>query len=176
MRATVDVSDVVHYGRQLGESIYKRAIIDVKRELEAGGSEIADDAMKVLRRKQDKSATSTGLASQGIIWEEATVKAGGVLEVLIGWTRKYGVILEHGPLKMREWIIRAKRAAALRFWGAEGRVAGNIAGSVVYAQWVRHTWDESQKREHMGPAADKNVPKIEKRILGIAGRALQRVR
>lgn len=176
MRVTADVSDVVRYGRQLGEAAYRRAIVGLKRELEAGASELADESIEILQRIQTSPHTSDGLAAQGIVWEEATVQPGGVLECLVGWLRKYGVILEHGPHSMSSWIIRAKRSSALRWWGAEGKTAGNVAGQVFYAKWVEHTWDPSHKRPHMEPAAKKLVPRISRRILKATGSAFRRVR
>ncbi len=170
----IDISDVTRHGRQLEATgaggLFARSVVAVKRELEAGADTIVDEAKIILSNKQTKTAGGTGLAAQGIARSRRVkVTGGGALVILIGWLRKYGPILEHGPVRLKEWIIRAKHATALRYFQGG---SGGGAGAVRYAKSVRHVWDSSQMRPHLNPATDKMMPRIERRVLAAAGSAL----
>lgn len=64
----------------------------------------------------------------------------------MGWGVPYGPVLEHGPRK-RRWII-------------PGPVGFAVGGGVQWASEVERVWTNDQKREHFGPAMEKQEPKF----------------
>lgn len=161
IRAYADLSQLRQYAASLEGQRLKRSVIGAKRELEVWGDSIINHARSHQGRYFDNPSQSDGLADHGIDRDDHAKPSGGVLTLLVGWLRAYGAVLEFGPLRaVRGWLIQAKRARALRWYTAEG---GGV-GAVAYAKHLWHPWDESQKREHLGPAAQKTEGAAQARI------------
>lgn len=121
--------------RKLDETLVKQ-----KRVIEF----YADRLANLARQTVYQTTKGTGSLAQSILAEPATMQ-GDEIKADVVWGVAHGPLMEYGP-DIQQWTIRATYAKALR-WIANG--------SVHYAKQVLHTWDRSQLRPHMEPAADE---------------------
>lgn len=112
----------------------------------------ADGAPK---KRQSYKRRRSGML-QKTVWRGAAkmdLKEGSA-RVECGWGVRYGPVLEWGADKP-SWVIRAKKAKALRF---------RVGDSIVYRRSVVHHWTKDQLRPHWAVALKKREDEILKII------------
>jgi hypothetical protein len=89
------------------------------------------------------------------LWEKQVgTRSRNVAQVLLGWGKKYGPVLEWGPLTATSgwWITPGKTSPFLRWYDFGAK-------KVMYSRTpVWHSWDKTQLRPHFAPAYDSVWP------------------
>lgn len=177
--------------RRMGRVFYKRVVAMIYNEMLATAIEVTegakDDASKYFDSPTKGSAIGpqlpggyhTGLLAGGLFhWPRPVVDPKGRIVMGLGWTRRYGRVLEFGP-GVTQWMIFPKFKKALRWTATNlmGPTRSGIAGQkTMFAKEVKHKWDRSQLRPHLVPAVKKGRKKLERRILKGIGREYRRLR
>jgi hypothetical protein len=154
-RAAKIAKDLLHATATRVRNQAHAKLVEIGKDAERK-REVADRAFgRAAGEDYTPQTRSSRVPIASTLWEKQIgTRSRDVAQVLLGWGKKYGPVLEWGPLHANSgwWITPGKTSPFLRWYDERTK-------KVMYSRTpVWHPWDKTQMRPHFAPAYDSVWP------------------